>query len=102
MSQYFQVKSRLKKAEQQAQEPPLLQKIQGQMEELRTQHTQALQRVKCPIASPEMFLSIHMFSEFRLYLPSSCTLYNSEVILSISHVDLHTLQFIHCTLHLSR
>lgn len=37
-----QVRSRLKKAEQQIQEPPLLQKIQGQMVELRTQHNQAI------------------------------------------------------------
>lgn len=37
-----QVRSRLKKAEQQAEEPPLLRKLQGQMEELRTQHNQAL------------------------------------------------------------
>ena len=45
MFQYFQVRFHLKKAEQQAQEPPLLRKIQGQMQELRTQHNQAMQQV---------------------------------------------------------
>ncbi|KAG7167281.1 GRIP and coiled-coil domain-containing protein 1-like [Homarus americanus] len=39
-----QVRSRLKKAEQLSEEPPLLRKIQGQMEEMRTQHNQALQQ----------------------------------------------------------
>ncbi|KAK8406868.1 hypothetical protein O3P69_007429 [Scylla paramamosain] len=48
-----QVKSRLKKAEQQAQEPPLLRKIQSQMEELRTQHTQALQRERTRVSAVE-------------------------------------------------
>lgn len=42
---YHQVRSRLKKAEQQAEEPPLLRKLQGQMEDLRTQHNQALLQV---------------------------------------------------------
>lgn len=38
-----QVRSRLKRAEQQSEEPPILRKIQGQMEEMRMQHNQALQ-----------------------------------------------------------
>lgn len=45
LSPHHQVRSRLKKAEQQAEEPPLLRKLQGQMEELRTQHNQALLQV---------------------------------------------------------
>ncbi|KAK4326785.1 hypothetical protein Pmani_002712 [Petrolisthes manimaculis] len=39
-----QVRSRLKRAEQQAEEPPLLKKLQEQMEEMRIQHMEALQQ----------------------------------------------------------
>ncbi|XP_064083212.1 GRIP and coiled-coil domain-containing protein 1-like [Macrobrachium nipponense] len=39
-----QVRSRLKKAEQQSEEPPLLRKIQGQMEDMQMQHREAIQQ----------------------------------------------------------
>nr|XP_045625686.1 GRIP and coiled-coil domain-containing protein 1-like isoform X1 [Procambarus clarkii]XP_045625687.1 GRIP and coiled-coil domain-containing protein 1-like isoform X1 [Procambarus clarkii]XP_045625688.1 GRIP and coiled-coil domain-containing protein 1-like isoform X1 [Procambarus clarkii] len=48
-----QVRSRLKRAEQQSEEPPILRKIQGQMEEMRTQHNQALQQELCRAAAVE-------------------------------------------------
>lgn len=42
---YWKVRSRLKKAEQQSEKPPLLLKIQGEMEDLKFQHRQAIQQV---------------------------------------------------------
>lgn len=48
-----QVRSRLKRAEQQSEEPPLLRKIHGQMEEMRKQHTEALQQERTRAAVVE-------------------------------------------------
>lgn len=48
-----QVRSRLKKAEQQSEEPPLLRKIQGQMEDMQMQHREAIQQERIRAAAVE-------------------------------------------------
>ncbi|XP_042888482.1 GRIP and coiled-coil domain-containing protein 1-like isoform X2 [Penaeus japonicus] len=48
-----QVRSRLKKAEQQSEKPPLLLKIQGEMEDMRMQHRQAIQQERNRAATVE-------------------------------------------------
>lgn len=48
-----QVRSRLKKAEQQSEKPPLLLKIQGEMEDLKFQHRQAIQQERNRAATVE-------------------------------------------------
>ncbi|KAG0722611.1 GRIP and coiled-coil domain-containing protein 1 [Chionoecetes opilio] len=52
-SELEQVRSRLKKAEKQVQEPPLLRKMQGQMEELRCQHSQAMHQERTHASAVE-------------------------------------------------